>query len=102
MMEKDLLAEGAAEVLRQAGFAISARCYLRPRSFDLAARRGEMLLLLKILSNIDGLNEKTALEIGRLSKHLQGNPLLVGEKTRDQYLETGAVYGRYGIPSIKL
>jgi putative transcriptional regulator len=102
MMEKDLLAEGTAEVLRQAGFAISARCYLRPRSFDLAARRGEILLLLKILSNIDGLNEKTALEIGRLSTHLQGNPLLIGEKTRDQYLETGAVYFRYGIPTVNL
>lgn len=61
-----------------------------------------MLLLLKILSNIDGLNEQTALEVRRLAKHLFASPLLVGEKTRDQFLERGAVYFRYGIPTLSL
>jgi len=99
-MDKELLAEHVVEVLTQAGFSVSDRCYLRPRSFDLAARKGEMLLLLKILSNIDGLNERTALEIRRLANYLLGYPILVGEKTRDQYLERGAVYFRYEIPTI--
>jgi len=102
MMDKELLAERVEEVLVQAGFSTSDRCYLRPRSFDLAARKGDMFLLLKILSNIDGLNEQTALEVRRLSKHLFASPLLVGEKTRDQYLEQGAVYYRYGIPTLSL
>ncbi len=101
-MDKELLAGRVEEVLRQAGFSTSDRCYLRPRSFDLAARRGDMLLLLKILSNIDGLNEQTALEVRRLAKHLFASPLLVGEKTRDQFLERGAVYFRYGIPTLSL
>jgi putative transcriptional regulator len=101
-MDKELLAERVEEVLRQAGFSTSDRCYLRPRSFDLAARKGDLFLLLKILSNIDGLNEQTALEVRRLAKHLIGSPLLVGEKTRDQYLERGAVYFRYGIPTLSL
>ena len=102
MMDKELLAERVEEVLRQAGFSTSDRCYLRPRSFDLAARKGDQFLLLKILSNIDGLNEQTALEVRRLAKHLFASPLLVGEKTRDQYLERGAVYFRYGIPTLSL
>ncbi|MGA9097938.1 MAG: transcriptional regulator [Methanotrichaceae archaeon] len=102
MMDKDLLATHVAEVLKKAGFAISDRCYLRPRSFDLAARKGELFVLLKILSNIDGLNERTALEVRRLAYHLLGQPLLVGEKTRDQDLERGAVYFRYGIPTVSL
>lgn len=101
-MDKELLAGRVEEVLRQAGFSTSDRCYLRPRSFDLAARRGDLFLLLKILSNIDGLNEQTALEVRRLSKHLFASPLLVGEKTRDQFLERGAVYFRYGIPTLSL
>ncbi len=42
----------------EAGFSTSDRCYLRPRSFDLAARRDDQFLFLKILSNIDGLNER--------------------------------------------
>jgi putative transcriptional regulator len=102
MMDKELLAERVEEVLCQAGFSTSDRCYLRPRSFDLAARKGDLFLLLKILSNIDGLNEQTALEVRRLAKHLIASPLLVGEKTRDQYLERGAVYFRYGIPTLSL
>jgi putative transcriptional regulator len=102
MMDKDLLAKHVAEVLKKAGFAISDHCYLRPRSFDFAARSGELFLLLKILSNIDGLNERTALEVRRLAHHLLGQPLLVGEKTRDQQLERGAVYFRYGIPTVSL
>jgi putative transcriptional regulator len=102
MMDKELLAERVEEVLRQAGFTTSDRCYLRPRSFDLAARKGDMFLLLKILSNIDGLNEKSALEVRRLAQHLFASPILVGEKTRDQYLERGAVYFRYGIPTLSL
>jgi putative transcriptional regulator len=102
MMDKELLAERVEEVLRQAGFSTSDRCYLRPRSFDLAARKGDQFLFLKILSNIDGLNEQTALEVRRLAKHLLASPILVGEKTRDQYLERGAVYFRYGIPTLSL
>ncbi len=101
-MDKELLAGRVEEILKQAGFSTSDRCYLRPRSFDLAARRGDLFLLLKILSNIDGLNEQTALEVRRLSKHLFASPLLVGEKTRDQFLERGAVYFRYGIPTLSL
>jgi putative transcriptional regulator len=102
MMDKELLAEGVEEVLRQAGFSTSDRCYLRPRSFDLAARKGDLFLLLKILSNIDGLNASTAVEVRRLANHLFASPLLIGEKTRDQRLERGAVYFRYGIPTLSL
>jgi putative transcriptional regulator len=102
MMDKELLATRVIEVLKQAGFQISDRCYLRPRSFDLAARQGDLFVLLKVLSNIDGFNERTALEVRRLAKYLLGHPLLVGEKARDQYLERGAVYFRYGIPTVSL
>lgn len=102
MMDKDLLAESVSGLLKQAGFAISARCYLRPRSFDLAARKEDLFILIKILSNIDGLNERTAVEVRRLAKHLLGRTILVGEKSRDQYLERGAVYFRYGIPTVSV
>jgi putative transcriptional regulator len=102
MMDKELLAESVSGLLKQAGFTISARCYLRPRSFDLAARKEDLFILIKILSNIDGLNERTAVEVRRLAKHLLGQSILVGEKSRDQYLERGAVYFRYGIPTVSV
>ncbi len=101
-MEKELLTRSVVNVLKEAGFLVSSMCDIRPRSFDLAARRESLLLLLKILSNIDGLNERTASEITRLAAHLLGQPLIVGEKTRDQLLERGAVYFRYGVPTVSL
>lgn len=100
MMNKEFLTDRVTDLLVKSGFSVSDRCYVRPKSFDLAARRGGVLLILKILSNIDGLNEKTAIEIRRLAKYLSGNPLLIGEKTRDHHLEGGVVYFRYGVPTV--
>lgn len=100
MMNKEFLTDLVSDLLVKSGFSVSDRCYMRPKSFDLAARRGGVLLILKILSNIDGLNEKTAIEIRRLAKYLSGSPLLIGEKTRDHQLEGGVVYFRYGVPTV--
>ncbi len=102
MMNKEFLTDRVSDLLVKSGFSVSDRCYVRPKSFDLAARRGGVLLILKILSNIDGLNEKTAVEIRRLAKYLSGSPLLIGEKTRDHGLEGGVVYFRYGVPTVSL
>ncbi len=101
-MNKELLINRVITILTKAGFIISDRCDIRPRSFDLAARRDNLLLLIKVLYNIDGLNEETANEMQFLSKHLQGNPVIIGEKTRDHSLETGVSYFRYGIPAFDI
>ncbi len=101
-MNKELLINEAISILGKAGFIISERCDTRPRSFDIAARRDNLLLLIKIISNIDGLNEETTKEMQFLSRHLHGYPIVIGEKTRDHSLEGGVVYFRYGIPAINI
>ncbi|MCZ7382361.1 MAG: transcriptional regulator [Candidatus Methanoperedens sp.] len=101
-MNKELLIDQAVSILGKAGFIISERCDTRPRSFDIAARRNNLLLLIKIISNIDGLNEETTKEMQFLSRHLHGYPIVIGEKTRDHSLEGGVVYFRYGIPAINI
>jgi putative transcriptional regulator len=101
-MNKELLINRAIAILGRAGFIISERCDIRPRSFDIAARRENLLLLIKVISNIDGLNEETAKEMQFLSRYLHGYPVVVGEKTRDRPLETGVVYFRYGIPAFDI
>ncbi len=101
-MNKELLINQAISILGKAGFIISERCDTRPRSFDIAARRDNLLLLIKIISNIDGLNEETTKEMQFLSKHLRGYPIVIGEKTRDHSLESGVVYFRYGVPAINI
>lgn len=99
-MNKELLIFQVISVLSKAGFMISARCDIKSRSFDITARRDDLLLLIKVLYNIDGLNEETAKEMIYISKHLDGHPVVIGEKTRDHSLESGVVYFRYGIPAI--
>jgi len=101
-MNKEILINQVVGHLELGGFNISARCNIRPRSFDIAARLEDLLLLIKILSNIDGLREETAREMICLSEYLEGVPLVVGEKTRDHSLESTVVYYRYGIPSINI
>jgi len=101
-MNKELLINQVVSILSKAGFIISDRCDIRPRSFDLAVRKDDLLLLIKVLFNIDGLNEETANEMLFLSKHLNGNPIVIGEKTRDHSLEAGVVYLRYGVPAVDI
>jgi putative transcriptional regulator len=101
-MTKEILIHQIVDVLKQAGFIVSKRCNIRPRSFDLAARNAETLLFCKVLYNIDGLNEETAREMRGLARCLGGSALLVGAKTRDQLLEDNVVYMRYDIPAINV
>lgn len=101
-MTKEILIHQIIDVLQQAGFIVSKRCNIRPRSFDLAARKDETLLFCKVLFNIDGLNEETAREMKSLARHLGGTAVLIGAKTRDQMLEDSVVYMRYGIPAVNV
>ncbi|MGZ4863296.1 MAG: transcriptional regulator [Halobacteriota archaeon] len=101
-MRQDLLVDQTTEVLHSAGFVTSKRCDVRSRCFDITARRGTILLFLKMLSNIDGLNEDTALELKKLAEYFYASPLLIGEKARNHELQAGAVYVRYGIPAVNV
>jgi putative transcriptional regulator len=101
-MTKEILIHQIVDVLQQAGFIVSKRCNIRPRSFDLAARKSETLIFCKVLYNIDGLNEETAKEMKSLARYLGGTAVLVGAKTRDQMLEDSVVYMRYEIPAVSV
>lgn len=101
-MTKEVLIHQIIDVLSRAGFALSDRCNIRPRSFDVAARKGEIILLCKVLFNIDGLNEETAREMKYLAEYLGGSAIVVGAKTRDQMLEDSVVYMRYDILALNV
>lgn len=99
---RELLLHRVLDVLKRAGFVTSERCDVRPRCFDLVARRGHVLLLLKVLFNIDGLSMGSANEMKCLAERLVCSPLVVGERTCNKPLENGVVYIRYGTPSMNL
>ncbi len=66
------------------------------------ARRRQLLLIFKVLTNIDGISACTANEMRCLAEHLFGFPIIIGEMVNKRPLERGAVYLRYSIPSINV
>ncbi len=97
-MSRSALVGNVTAMLEDAGFVVSDRCAIRPKSFDVAARRGADLLLLKILGNIDAFDAKTGMEMRRLGTFLDATPMVIGLRTRNQDLESGVVYFRHGVP----
>jgi len=96
-MSHERLLQTVVSVLIMAGYNISERCGLRPRSFDLIARKGDNILIIKIVPHIDSVGEESAHDLAIIAKHLNAKPFIIGEKARDFELERGAVYLRYGI-----
>ena len=97
-MSRSALVGNVISMLRDAGFLVSDRCAIRPKSFDLAARRGEDLTLLKVLGNIDAFDAETGAEMRRLGSYLSATPMVVGMRTRDEDLKPEVVYFRHGVP----
>jgi putative transcriptional regulator len=97
-MSRSALVGNVTAMLEDAGFTVSDRCAIRPKSFDVAARRGEDVLLLKILGNIDAFDARTGAEMRRLGTYLNATPMVIGLRTRDEELDPGVVYFRNGVP----
>ncbi|RLG22716.1 transcriptional regulator [Methanosarcinales archaeon] len=96
----DSIIERVREILTLGGFETSEPVDVRSRSFDFAARRDTLLLLLKCLMNIDSLSEETAHELKYLAHRMFASPLVVGERTRNYPLTSSVVYMRYGVPVV--
>jgi putative transcriptional regulator len=86
------------ELLSKHGFDTS-NIYDRS-CFDLVARRELLLLLMKVLINVDGFSAAHAQEIKRVARTFLASPLLVGLKSKNDVLEEDVVYERHGIPVI--
>lgn len=97
-MSRSALVGNVTAMLEDAGFTVSDRCAIRPKSFDIAARRREDVLLLKILANVDAFDGNTGAEMRRLGTYLDATPLVIGLRTRDEELKPGVVYFRHGVP----
>ncbi|MFC7074805.1 transcriptional regulator [Halovenus rubra] len=97
-MSRSALVGNITAMLEDAGFMVSDRCAIRPKSFDVAARRGKDVLLVKILGNIDAFDAATGAEMRRLGTYLNATPIVFGLRTRDEELDSGVAYFRHGVP----
>ena len=86
--------------LEEAGFDLSSECDVRPSCFDMVARKGNQLLFVKILTNIDVLTKDDALSLQTVAHFFNATPLIIGQKTRRGLLDEGVVYQRYGLSTI--
>ncbi|MBS7287253.1 MAG: transcriptional regulator [Candidatus Freyarchaeota archaeon] len=99
VMSSTLSVEKVGKLLQRAGFQVANN--LPSKScFDLVARRDNLLMLLKVLANVDALKDEQGRELRTLARLLSATPLVVGEKTRKSEMLDGVVYGRCGIPTI--
>ena len=94
------LAQEIISQLDDAGFSLSTQCDVRPSCFDLVARKGDQLLLVKVLSNIDALTKDDADALQLVAHFFNAIPLIVGDKTRKGTLDSGVVYKRHGVSTI--
>ncbi|MEN6394879.1 MAG: transcriptional regulator [Methanoregula sp.] len=101
-MSQDRQLQLVTSVMISAGFEVSEKFTLRPRSFDLIARSNGILLVIKVVTHIDSVSEEAAFDLDVISQHLGGVPLIIGERAREAELERGAVYVRYGIYAISI
>jgi putative transcriptional regulator len=90
-----MLIEKVEKILENRGFE-----HKRYRGcFDITARKRKEILLIKVLDNIDSLQESQARNLRVLSKNLGALACLVGTHTRYELLEDNIVYERFGVPA---
>lgn len=94
-MKQQLLGE-VVGLLKGSGFSVSD-CQGSRSCFDVLARRGKLLLVIKVLNNIEGLNWNTVHELKKISTLTGGIPLVVGNRLKSSRLMDGMLYERYGI-----
>lgn len=96
------LIESVVKILQKANFNVADLAETKPRCFDIVARKDDVVLLIKVLYNVDSLKPEAAEEMKKLTKILQASPLVIGERFKFDFLERGVVYTRYGLPVINL
>lgn len=99
-MSQDRLPQMVISIMLLAGFDVSERCNIRPRSFDLIAKKGDTLVIIKVAPHIDSVTADIAWDLDVIATHLGATPLIVGERARDSELERGVIYIRYGLYAI--
>lgn len=67
--------------------------------FDIAARK-DFLMLIKALTNIDGLGKEQALSLRAISYFLSAYPFVVSVKTNREILSDQIIYSRFQLPVI--
>jgi putative transcriptional regulator len=69
--------------------------------FDIVAKK-DLLILLKVLLNVDAFQKEQAKNLKIISNNLDGYPMLIGVQTNREKLKTGIVYERFEMPTLSV
>jgi|GEM_PF-914158 len=97
-MREELLRRASA-LLERRGFTVF-QCTGTHACFDLVARRGEDLFLIKALENIDSFTSEQARDLDKLSFMFNAKSMILGESTKEGRMDDGVLYERQGVPAI--
>lgn len=92
--------KAAEAILKEGGFTVSQICRSRPSCFDIAARKSEALILIKVQQDIGCVSPYDSLELRMIAEHISAASLFISEKTRDRPLEDDTVYSRYNVLAV--
>ncbi|MGD0978994.1 MAG: helix-turn-helix domain-containing protein [Candidatus Bathyarchaeia archaeon] len=90
----------AESTLREAGFVVSEPCRSRPSCFDLAARKGESVVFMRVQPDIGSLSTSDSTELKAISESFSAPCLLIGEEAREKPLQDDTVYTRHDILAV--
>jgi predicted transcriptional regulator len=72
--------------------------------FDIAAKRADrkqkQLMLVKVLINIDGLDQQQAMNLRTVSYFMSAHPFVVSMKNNREFLDKKTIYNRFGLPVV--
>jgi putative transcriptional regulator len=97
-MQRAQMTKRVRDMLARCGFFVSEEYGLRGVSFDIICRRDNLLLVVKVLANIDGFSKANASEMKTLSRLLKAAPVVLGERCGAGELSEGIIYLRHDVP----
>jgi putative transcriptional regulator len=95
MFDKQSLIKRLTDTLMKKEFQL----FITQGCFDIAARK-DFLMLIKTLTNVDGLVEEHAKSLKTVSYFVSGYPLVVSERTNRGELNDNVIYSRFHVPVV--
>ena len=86
--------------LLEGGFIVSERCIEDKICFNLAARKGLKLLLVKSVENLLAVRKQTVSELKLISHHLTASPIIIAMNNSGGRMGDDAIYTRHGVSAI--
>lgn len=99
-MSREGMINTTRAILAKAGFDVSSAINVRGICFDVVGRRDDLVLIIKVLGNVDAFSHENADEMKALAEALGASPMLIGETSSSGKLEKGIVYSRFKIPIV--